>query len=889
MIRFPLFLCLCIIASLAFADGDKLEIFNSPENPPEIPYCKGEVPVAGSIAITGRDLNQPNDGIKVSVANFRRGEDTLIFRGSTSLRITWDNNKGEIIITGNGKASEYQDAIRQVFYANLADSPTRGNRNLVVTLSDADYLPYTGHFYRYIPATGIYWTHARDSAASMTYNGWQGYLATITSAIENDFIWEKTKGVGWIGASDAESEGRWEWVTGPEAGEQFWQGNQTGRPVNGMYNNWNTGEPNNVRNAAGEGENYAHINMNPSTRPASWNDLPNQSGAPGSYYHSQGFLVEFGGMPDDPPLRLSASQVIRIDKVAFSGKREFDICQGEKIRINPAGSSVYQYSWSPAEYISSATEPNPQVSPVATTVYRGTGSFGSVCTDTASYRVNVRNLPVSSLTDEYVLCEGRSVVLDPGVHSSYFWSDGSTGQTSEVFQPGTWTVTLKNDHCSLTAKTSVRQSGKPVLLVDASDTLVCGIFSKRLPIAISEGASLLSAITPGLEVNRAGTSEPELSVSGWGTYRSILQMTNLDGCVFDTTLSISFRHQPTAGFNIDSVLCYGYNLQVEYRGTRTADALFGWYSADTLFSQGINLERDTIPLGRGDDVKRSVYLIVNEQGCIAESPKISVKIKPELSFDVVTTEGCSPMAAIFTSVANPSITGWKWDFGDGGTGNTREAVHTYQNMTGEVQSYKVGLAITDSKGCVNEDFINDAVTVYPKSTAQFSYSPKYALITNPEFTFTNGSLNATDFQWDFGDGSGISDLFGPVHRYSGLGSYRIMLFASNQWGCIDSVSARVAVTFDRLFPPTAFSPNSSLETDREFRIYSDGVMEEGYHLKIFNRWGELIFESRSPDHGWDGKMKNGQNAPGGTYTWVLQFFDLRDEKHHQQGAVTLLY
>jgi hypothetical protein len=131
-------------------------------------------------------------------------------------------------LTGLGTDEELQDAVRHVFYENTSSSPSELTRSLSISLIDADYLPYTGHFYRYIPLIDVTWKVARDSAANMEYFKLRGYLATITSSIENDFIWSKIDGVGWIGASDEDIEGTWKWVTGPENGEIFWRGNQTG-------------------------------------------------------------------------------------------------------------------------------------------------------------------------------------------------------------------------------------------------------------------------------------------------------------------------------------------------------------------------------------------------------------------------------------------------------------------------------------------------------------------------------------------------------------------------------------------------------------------------------------------------------------------------------------
>lgn len=134
-----------------------------------------------------------------------------------------------------------------------------------------------GHWYEFISG-GQNFTGARDGAAAMTHMGMTGYLVTITSAAEQAFLDSLTSSVYWLGASDADVEGDWRWVTGPEAGTLFWR--QGVGPI--TYANWSAGEPNNSG-----GEDYAHANFNPD-----WNDI----GAGGSY----GYVVEYGDVSAIP-------------------------------------------------------------------------------------------------------------------------------------------------------------------------------------------------------------------------------------------------------------------------------------------------------------------------------------------------------------------------------------------------------------------------------------------------------------------------------------------------------------------------------------------------------------------------------------------------------------
>ncbi|MFB2981428.1 C-type lectin domain-containing protein [Microseira sp. BLCC-F43] len=157
----------------------------------------------------------------------------------------------------------------------------------------------TGHYYEFVPGR-FTWNEAKSAAETRIFNNLQGYLTTITSQVEMDFIvsnlilpdfpnppvppgaWTNFDAWGWIGASDAEQEGIWKWVTGPEAGTIFWSG---GAAVNSAYSNWSLGEPNNLGN-----EDYAHLDYRPI--PGTWNDWTG--------FARQGYYVEYGtSNPDE--------------------------------------------------------------------------------------------------------------------------------------------------------------------------------------------------------------------------------------------------------------------------------------------------------------------------------------------------------------------------------------------------------------------------------------------------------------------------------------------------------------------------------------------------------------------------------------------------------------
>ena len=253
--------------------------------------------------------------VTVTISNGFRTGDALSYAGSLPGGVTasYNSSTGVLSFTGTASASQWQALLRTVtFYST---STIIGNR--MVTFSVGNLISGSnGHFYEFV-TPAVNWSTAKTNASARSYMGLQGYLATITSQTENDFIQQKLSADGWIGASDAvaeinsatgtstfanqtAAEGKWYWVTGPEKGTQFSNGNSPS-VTQLTYMNWNSGEPN---NSSGN-ENYAQIYSSSST--GRWNDL---SGA-----GNLGYVVEYGGLSTDPLLELSGNKTIVITNV----------------------------------------------------------------------------------------------------------------------------------------------------------------------------------------------------------------------------------------------------------------------------------------------------------------------------------------------------------------------------------------------------------------------------------------------------------------------------------------------------------------------------------------------------------------------------------------------
>ena len=274
-------------------------------------FCPGDtIPVVESVEITDPD-SSTLDAVYVQVtSNYDVSGDVLSLTGThPNITASWDTSEGRLLLNGPATLAEFEAAISAVVFETTATVTSGETRTFSIVMNEANFLESTGHYYEYVPSEGITWTAARDAAALRTFYGLQGYLATISVQDESDLLGSQAPGAGWIGASDAALEGDWYWVTGPEAGTLFWRGDSGGTAFG--YEFWNSGEPNNSGN-----EDYAHITAPGVGLPGSWNDLSN-TGANSGVYQPKGYLVEYGGMPGDPPYPdLAATTTITVESVA---------------------------------------------------------------------------------------------------------------------------------------------------------------------------------------------------------------------------------------------------------------------------------------------------------------------------------------------------------------------------------------------------------------------------------------------------------------------------------------------------------------------------------------------------------------------------------------------
>ena len=390
-------------------------------------YCTG----TSQNIVTSFTITDPDDtginAIYIQIASGYAGtQDVLSLTGTHSgLIATWDAVAAKLTIksatAGNALYTDLIAAVEDVVYTNDAATPTVGVRTFSITIGESNYLPSTGHYYRFISALNITWTAARDAAAASTYYGLQGYLATVLAADEAQLVGEQATGTGWIGANDTETEGTFKWVTGPEAGMIFWYGQVNGTTPGFAF--WNNNEPNDFQG----NEDYVHITAPGVGIPGSWNDLPVNGGT--NQYVPKGYIVEYGGMPGDPVLQISASSTIAVN--AITSVTGASRCDSGSVTLQAAGSgTVYWYADAVggAPIATGPTFTTPSLT--ATTTYFASAQ-NAACNGTRTPVIaTINELPTVTATTPATACEGTGAVLEATASAGTInWYATATGGT----------------------------------------------------------------------------------------------------------------------------------------------------------------------------------------------------------------------------------------------------------------------------------------------------------------------------------------------------------------------------------------------------------------------------------------------------------------------------
>jgi len=497
--------------------------------------------------------------------------------------------------------------------------------------------------------------------------------------------------------------------------------------------------------------------------------------------------------------------------------------------------------------------------------------------DTASVTVTVLPTPVVSFSHEAFVCLGDTIYFyntSPAVIGSYWdFGDGTADSTlTTTFHiytnPGQYIVQMvglaATTGCQGSASSTVEVKDLPQLAISLPDTFGCQPFTIH-PVNTTPGNPLFYTWNFG-DGSTSTSPNGQHTYSSPGAYSIYAQITDFFGCTNTWSYQpIQVYPKPVASFlENQTELCLTPTTLLFHNTSVDADAYQWQFGA-----LGISTEVDPTLDVNTSGIIPVVLFAENQYGCKDTVARdVSVYGTPMPIFMVDDQEGCEPFSVFFENQST-GVNQYAWQFGDGALSNEISPIHVYE-MNG---TYTVTLFASADSICFDSVRFNNLITVLPSPVADFSFEPVNDTTITPNgiIRFTDLSLGAVRWHWDFGDGD-TSAQRNPTHRYFVNGPRPVQLITYNHLGCSDTATMNITPEFfGRLYIPTALSPESGTAGELEFIAVGLGLLE--FDLSVYASNGQRVWHTAAlldgqPSEGWNGRLNNtGPELPPGVYLW----------------------
>lgn len=308
----------------------------------------------------------------------------------------------------------------------------------------------------------------------------------------------------------------------------------------------------------------------------------------------------------------------------------------------------------------------------------------------------------------------------------------------------------------------------------------------------------------------------------------------------------------------------------------------------------LNICEDQIPYNWNglviDQTGQYSTILLSSFGCDSiANLDFTIRPLPIVSFEADILSDCGRVSTNFINTSpEGSYVGSQWVFGDGTSSNALHAVSKTYNIP---NCYDVTLTLTTAFGCSNQETKLAYICVFPNPVAAFIVNSNPLTEFENTANFVNLSTNSNAQTWHFGHNGTTSHAFSPSHTYpvDKPDYFTVWLHVSNEFGCVDSVNQQVQVVIEpNYYIPNTFTPDGNKFNNEFLPVFTSGFDKNHYNLLIFNRWGELLFETNNANVGWDGTY-GGKMAPDGVYVYQIVFKEeFSDKKHVVRGHVNLL-
>lgn len=541
--------------------------------------------------------------------------------------------------------------------------------------------------------------------------------------------------------------------------------------------------------------------------------------------------------------------------------------------------------------------------PLTYMIYSGQGCTDSLFQQPWVYPVPKAGFTGGSVCEQHMLLVKDTSVLDSGQIIKRFWNWGDLTSTISIgadtihqwLQYGSYQVSLVvlSDHqCKDTISDTIKVHQLPIAVLQANDTCMNDSIILN-DIGYSYGDPIHYRIwNTGdgyMVTDSSGSRNWKHKYNSYGLYNLQLRVYTTAGCSDSSEAKVYIKPAPRIFLSANEV-CRGDSSSLKWQVALDSGSIKQF---EVLWGDG-HYES----FNSGPDSLRHLYIndsdyiarlnVASDLGCQSNtSVKVIVHPLPVAAYTSNKHTGCEPLPVAFfdiSSIKRDKIVQRFWDFGDGQYDSARYPTNIYLQKG----LYQPRIWVQTDAGC--NDFYEDSVPVivHEKPMADFDFTYPLSTTLSPEAHFVNTSLSAEKWLWNLGDGT-MSNAKNPTHTYLDTGTYDIMQVAINHFGCKDTlIKPYRVIPAHTLFLVNSFTPNGD---DLNETWGPDGIPVgfRNYHLSIYNRWGELVFEADDPQNRWNGNLMNqGKPCASEIYIYRLEFTDFIYRKHNKQGTLLLL-
>ena len=561
-----------------------------------------------------------------------------------------------------------------------------------------------------------------------------------------------------------------------------------------------------------------------------------------------GFTASTGGATDQHSIK---NVIIYTEQAISNAGPDVRTCTQENVSIGTVNNPANIYSWSPATGLNSTTVSAPTVN----ITNSGSTSITQTYTVTTTLASNPGNCPT---TDQVVVTIDptfQTLITDTLCNGGPYLFNGNS-----ITSSGIYVDTLSTIHgCDSIATLNIVISTTPI--VGAVDQEIC---SGESVVLSPTGAPiyLWNPIGGPVDAQSNMTVTPNITT----TY--LLTGSNQYGCFSQDQVTVIVNPIPNVQLIAnDPDVCPNTTINFNVSG---ADS-YVWTGVDLTGFSGTTQSVTALNSGYYEVTGTTLY------GCVAsDSLLVTVFPLPVISAVPTLEEVC------FGGGVSFQITGAaSYSWSNGLTGSS----YSYTPLVSEDFTV-IG---SNTFGCTDTTMVS--VIVHPNPVASAIAMPVNLTSDAPFTTFTNNSTGYDLAAWNFGDGTSNTTLDQEIpHTFPYVdGNYQVGLWVGSSFGCFDSTTINISIQGDPIYyVPNTFTPDGDQFNNVFAPIFTTGFDPDDFHMMIFNRWGEVIFETYNVKFGWNGKIAD-YNVPDGIYSYQIKFLNKKTKENQLlQGHVNLL-